>query len=103
MKQTIFPKYLMPSKFLAPRMALFALLLASFSSTACSTANARREVLSHVFDAQNDVLTNLRLERKSSHIATKVQAEPALSEAESHLDQAIQSLMDSNNAVKAAL
>ncbi len=63
----------------------------------------RREATVHVLERQNDLLIKLREERKAGLLMKKIQADPLLLRAESHLTQAIQALQDSNRAVKAAL
>ena len=78
-------------------------LLLILSLPSCSSMHHRREATVHVLERQNDLLIKLREERKAGLLMKKIQADPLLLRAESHLTQAIQALQDSNRAVKAAL
>jgi len=103
MTQTRFKTLPLPYQFLNSHPALYSLFLIPLCLTACSTANPRRDLLMHVFNDQNDVLQKIKTERQAAAVATKVKKDPALSEAEAHLDQAISSITDANNAIKGAL
>lgn len=91
-----------PNK-LTQLLLIASLLNLTIFASACSTSCHRRDATIHVLDQENALLHALETERKSSAIRTKVSSDPALSKAESHLNQAFQSLLESNEAVKAAL
>lgn len=83
--------------------ALVALLLILSLLSSCSSALKRREATVRVLDQQSELLRKVRREREGAPLVTKVQADPVLHKAENHLIHAIQALLDSNRAVKAAL
>lgn len=69
-------------------------------STACSSTCHKRELALRVLDEQSELLRRVKVERQAEQVSKKVQADPALSTAESHLQQAIESMLDANASVK---
>ena len=74
-----------------------------FLTSACATASHKRYATLHVLDQENVLIKALETERQGIAVHSKVSADPALSEAETHLDQALHSLKSSNEMIKTAL
>ena len=82
-------------------ISVTSLLLFSIFTSSCSTTCHRREAALHVLEQQNTVLQVLKTERESGEVQTKTANDPALSKAEAHLREAMKSLTESNQALKA--
>ena len=74
-----------------------------FLTSACATASHKRYATLHVLDQENVLIQALETEREAHAVHSKVSTDPALSLAESHLSQALQSLKNSNEMIKCAL
>ena len=75
---------------------LFSLILA----TGCSTTCRKREDTKRVLAAQGEVMKKLQAERDDERVKRKVEADPALHEAETHLKDALKAMLDANETVQ---
>ena len=95
--------YLLPQNIRSFYLAILLALLLSLFTTACSSTCHRHESINRVLDKQNELLRKLEAERASAPIMKRLQADPTLSGAETHLQESLKALLDANATVKAAL
>ena len=87
------------------RASLLILVSLAFPifTTACSTTCHKRNAIVNVFDGQSELIRRIKSERQSQQVSAKVQQDPALRSAETHLEQSLDALMDANSTLKSAL
>lgn len=85
------------------RLLILMCLSLPIVTTACSSTCHKRELALRVLDEQSELLRRVRVERKAEPVSKKVKADPTLSTAESHLEEAIEAILDGNASVKTVL
>ena len=78
-----------------------SLLLAN--AIGCSTSVQKRDSIASVLSSQNELMVRLQAERAIPAISQKVQNDRDLSNAEMHLNEAINALKESNKIVQESL
>lgn len=96
------PNLLTP-KNLNSRLLILMCLSLPIVTTACSSTCHKRQLALRVLDEQSELLRRIKVERGAEPVSKKVQADPTLSTAESHLEEAIEAILDANASVKTVL
>ena len=85
-------------------IAIISTLLFLTVTTACQTTeHAKQEKMAHVLDEQKSVIDVVMVERQSAKVQSHVQENETLATAEAHLSAALESLKQSNAALKEAI
>lgn len=88
------------SKLLRTAMTVTSIVAVATVASACGSMRVSSESFIHVLDTQNELLSQLREERKSEPVSEKVRADRDLQTAERSLNETVFAVEHSNKVLK---